>query len=82
MAAGLLKEIKHYQRCIRLLDRVDHDVLAAGIDMFESEATLALWLCAPALSLGGKVPLDFMRSVKGRRQVASILRALAHGHYL
>lgn len=82
MVAGLQKEIRHYQRCARLLDRVDHDVFSAGMEMFEDEAALALWLCAPALSLGGKVPLDFMRSNKGRRHVAHVLRALDHGVYL
>ncbi len=82
MVAGLQKEIRHYQRCARLLDRVDHEVFSAGMEMFEDEAGLALWLCAPALSLGGKVPLDFMRSAKGRQQVANNLRAIAHGVYL
>lgn len=82
MVTGLQKEIRHYRRCTRLLDRVDGDVFAAGMELFEDEAALALWLCAPAHSLGGKVPLDFMRSAKGRQQVASILRAIAHGVYL
>lgn len=82
MCAGIRKEINHYQRCVRMLDRVDHNVFAAGMEMFENEGGLALWLCAPAHSLGGKVPLDFMRSARGKRQVASILRAIAHGVYL
>lgn len=82
MVAGLQKEIRHYQRCARLLDRVDHDVFSAGMAMFENETALALWLCTPAHSLGGKVPLDFMQSAKGRRRVASILRAIDEGVYL
>lgn len=82
MIAGLRKEVNHYRRCIKLIGRVDRDVFVAGMEMLEDDATLALWLSSPARSLGGSVPVDIMRSAKGRQQVASILRALANGHYL
>lgn len=52
------------------------------MDLFESEAALALWLCAPARALGGKIPLRVMRFAKGRKQVAHILRAVARGVFI
>lgn len=82
VAAEIRKTIRHYQQCLGLLCHIDDEVLAAGMDLCESETALAQWLTAPARALGGKIPLRVMRSAKGRQQVASILRAIAHGVYL
>jgi uncharacterized protein (DUF2384 family) len=82
MRAALKNEIAHYERCCRLLDRVDVKVFAAGMELCESEDYLARWLCAPARALGGKIPLHVMRSKKGRELVARILGAIEHGSYL
>lgn len=82
MAKELIRTSNHYQRCVELLDRVDPHVFASGMDFLESEPALARWLSEPARALGGKIPLDVMRSVSGRKRVASILTALAHGAYV
>jgi uncharacterized protein (DUF2384 family) len=52
------------------------------MDFLENEAALSQWLSEPARALGGKIPLDVMRSATGRRRVAGILTALARGAYL
>lgn len=70
---GIAKEIKHLERCRRMLKRVDLAVYTAGIDFLESEERLALWLCEPAKSLGGKLPLAVMRTKRGRQKVARVL---------
>ena len=82
LAAGIRSEIKHLQRCLRLLPLVDREVYAAGRDLFTTDAALALWLCQPARSLDGKIPMRRLRPVKGRREVAGILGAIANGVYL
>ena len=82
MRAAIAKEIRRYERCARLLVRVDPDVFSAGIGWLECESALVQWLCTPARALGDKVPLDVMRSLKGRKQVAQIMRALDQGTYL
>jgi uncharacterized protein (DUF2384 family) len=83
VAAAMHRQIDHYRKCISLLHRLDEDVLAAGHDLFEDDDdALASWLAEPALALGGTIPLHAMRSAKGRKKVANILRALAYGVYL
>lgn len=82
LAKELIRQATHYQRCVELLDRVDPHVFASGLDFLESEAAFARWLSEPARALGGKIPLYVMRSASGRKQVAGILTALAHGVYL
>lgn len=71
--------IREYARCQKLLRNVDKDAFAAGVDFFESESALALWLCAPAQALNNKVPLRVMRNKAGRAKVAHILHALDYG---
>jgi uncharacterized protein (DUF2384 family) len=82
VAAALRRRTLHYEKCMKLLDRLDDEVLAAGMELFEDEAALASWLTQPARALGEAIPLRVMRSASGRKQVASILRAIAHGVYL
>jgi uncharacterized protein (DUF2384 family) len=82
MHAAVIREIHRYERCARLLVRVDEEVLAVGMKLFECGGALVRWLCTPARALGEKVPLGIMRSFKGRRRVAQILTALGHGNYL
>jgi uncharacterized protein (DUF2384 family) len=79
---GIDAEIRHVRRCRKLLKCVDSAVLEAGRDLFDDSPGLALWLCSPARALGGKVPLDAMRTEEGRKSVAHILHAVAHGVFL
>lgn len=53
----------------------------AGMNLLAEEPALASWLCEPAQALGGKVPLQVMRSAKGRKDVAVILRRIDYGVY-
>lgn len=82
LEAAIDSKIREYSRCRKLLRYVDEEVLSAGMSMTGSSSGLVAWLCAPARSLGGKVPLRVMRTGKGRNTVANILRALDHGVYL
>ncbi len=79
--AGLLAEIRRLERCRLHLEAVDQEVFQAGISCFESAAALALWLSEPAPGLGGRVPLKVMRTVKGRKDVANLLRRIDYGVY-
>lgn len=79
LARELRRQIRHLNRCIRLLRYVDLRVYEAGRAIFASDAGLTLWLCDPAPSLKGMVPLVCMRTAKGRREVGNLLTALAHG---
>ncbi len=79
LASGINTKIRHFERCLRLLDRVDAAIFAAGLETFEDETALALWLCEPAVALNGKVPLDALRSAQGRKQVARVLAAISYG---
>lgn len=79
MARELRRQIRHLNRCIRLLPCVDVRAYQAGRAIFASDSGLALWLCNPEPSLKGMVPLICMRTAKGRRAVGNLLTALAHG---
>ncbi|MBI2518159.1 MAG: DUF2384 domain-containing protein [Opitutae bacterium] len=79
--AGLLAEIRRLERCRRHIARIDKEVFLAGISCFGSASDLALWLSEPAVGLGGKVPLHVMRTVKGREDVANLLRRIDYGVY-
>jgi len=82
LRAGIRTEIRRCQRCLQLIDFVDAEVCGAGVRLFANEGTFALWLCEPAVSFGGEVPLRLMRTAKGRRKIVNLLRAVAHGVYL
>jgi uncharacterized protein (DUF2384 family) len=75
-------KVRHYERCLARLGNVSPEVYQAGMELFESEESLAQWLCEPAPSLGGRDPIRVMASAKGRSEVARILRALDRGAYL
>ena len=82
LEAGIKAQIKRYQRCLELIPRVNPEVFSSGMDLFEAEAPLSLWLCEPAWALGGKTPLHVMRTAKGQKCVANILGAIEHGVFL
>ncbi len=63
------------------LHLVDNKIFSSGMDLFENAPIMALWLCEPAPSLGGKVPLKVMRTAKGRAAVATVLARITHGCY-
>lgn len=73
LEAGITARIRQLQYFRRQLSHVDRKILTAGMDYFESEADLADWICQPAPSLGGKVPLTVMKTAKGRATVATAL---------
>src|SRR5688572_2307516 len=77
--AGLLAEIHRLERCRKHIARIDKQVFLAGISCFESATALVLWLTEPAMGLGGKVPLQVMRSAKGRKAVVNLLGRIDHG---
>lgn len=82
LAAGITARIRRYEHCLKLIPAVDSEVFKAGMELFGAEASLGLWLCQPARSLGGKIPLQVMRTAKGRATVAGVLRAIAEGIFL
>jgi uncharacterized protein (DUF2384 family) len=58
------------------------DVLTAGMELFEDERELALWLCQPAWALGGKIPLFHLRTRVERARVIHLLGSIGHGIFL
>jgi hypothetical protein len=82
MRAGIQAEVRHYQRCMALLPHLPAEVLIAGLEYCDNEAGVAVWLCQPALSLGGKIPLKVAQSPAGAHKVAQILLAIADGGYV
>lgn len=79
--ASLLVEIRRLERCRKAVARIDQEIFTAGISCFESASTLALWLSEPAAGLDGKVPFQVMRTARGRKDVASLLRRIDRGVY-
>lgn len=79
---GISNQVRQYERCRRQLRYIDKDIFETGMQVFNSETALALWLCEPARALGGKIPLLVMRTAKSRKTVANILGAIIHGGYL
>lgn len=79
MVTGIRATIRHYQRCLKLVNLVDRNVFTAGMMVFSTEPAFALWLCEPAALLGGEVPLLTARTARGRRRVVIALNRLAYG---
>jgi hypothetical protein len=82
LEAGLKLQIRLYQQCLNLLPALNVEVYLAGMELFATEAALALWLCAPARAFAGKLPIRVARTAKGRKRVANLLGALAHGVFV
>lgn len=82
MARELGRHVRHLKRCIALLRYVDHEVYERGRDIFSTDGALALWLCEPARSLRGAAPIIALQTEEGRKAVAKVLTALAHGTVL
>lgn len=79
---ALRKEIRHYERCVVRLPALDAEIYALGRELFSTDAGLALWLCAPARALSGKIPLVVARTKPGRIRVVGVLKAILDGGYL
>lgn len=79
LEAGIATRIKQLQYFKKQLHLVDEKIISSGMDLFESAPVLALWLCEPAPSRGGKVPLKVMRTANGRAAVATALVRITHG---
>lgn len=82
LAAAFGRIIHRLEGYQKLVDRVDGQTYSAGMDWCGSSEGLALWLSQPAPCLGDAIPLQTMRTAKGRKLVAKSLRALAQGSYL
>lgn len=82
MRTAILLEILRYHKCIELIPGVPAEVLAAGMDLFKTEAAVASWLCEPARALGGRIPMEVAQTPKGAKEVAQILGAISHGVFL
>lgn len=76
---GLERQIVHLKKAKQQIKRIDTEIYRAGRDLFIGDDALIQWLSEPALSLGGRVPLSIMRTHAGRKKVAGILKAIAHG---
>lgn len=81
LEAGLTRRINQLLYLRSQLHLVNEEVLAAGLEAFDSHPLLAIWLAEPARALGDKVPLRTMRTARGRRTVATALRRIAYGVY-
>lgn len=79
---AITTQIRHFLMCLELTRHLDRSVFRAGMAVFGSETTLALWLCAPCRSLAGQIPLRAIRSKHGRATVIETLQAIAQGNYL
>ena len=82
MAVEYRRQIRHLEKCIASLHLVDATIYDTGMMLFTHEAGLASWLCTPERALQGRVPLEVMKTADGRRAVAQVLLAVAHGNVL
>lgn len=79
LKSALNQHIRHLNRCLKLISKVDLEVYALGRDIFTDDSALALWLIEPAPSLRGAIPLKRLRSAKGRTDVVRALTQIVHG---
>ncbi len=61
-----------------LVDCVDLEIYALGRNIIIHAAGLTQWLTEPAPSLQGAVPLEKLRTAKGRAAVRDALLLIAH----
>ncbi len=79
LKAALLRQIRHLDRCMALVPHVDEGVYRLGRELFKSDLGLALWLSEPASVLRGAIPLEKLRTAKGREAVVMGLKQIAYG---
>jgi len=82
MKAAIDVHIRHHLRCRSLFEHISKEIYDAGGELFQDNFAFAVWLCAPAVALGGKVPVQVMLTADGRRQVLRLIHAIVHGVYL
>lgn len=82
LKSALNQHIRHLNRCLKLISKVDLEVYALGRDIFTDDVALAQWLSEPAPSLRGAIPLERLRSGKGRTEVVRALTQIAHGIFV
>lgn len=79
LQAALRRQMRHLDRCITLVSMVDEEIYSLGRDIFRNDAGLALWLTEPAAVLRGAIPLQKLRTAKGRKAVVIGLKQIAYG---
>jgi len=57
-------------------------VLARAARVLGSEKRAAEWMHAERSALGGKKPIDLVRTIKGTKQVLNVLGAIEYGVFL
>ena len=82
MRCALERERERLLGQMELLPRVDHEVWAAGRELFQTDEDLARWMAGAASSLSGVTPLEVLETPQGRARVLQVLGALANGNYL
>ena len=82
MRAAIKVEIQKYHHCLTLLPNLPAEVVAAVLDLFASEAAVALWLCESIRDLGDEIPMQMAQTPAGAKKVAQTLRAIADGAVL
>ena len=55
------------------------EVLARGLDVFQTSEKLLHWLHTPAVSLGNRTPLSLLDTSFGARLVTDVLGRIEHG---
>ncbi|MGA0555027.1 antitoxin Xre/MbcA/ParS toxin-binding domain-containing protein [Larkinella sp. VNQ87] len=58
------------------------EVYAKGIEFFEDKVIFEEWLTKTRPALNDQKPLDLLNTVKGRKQVLTVLNALLYCIYL
>ncbi len=55
---------------------------AIDFEVFENEESARRWLKRPQIGLGGKVPLELLKTEAGAREVEDLLVRIDHGTVL
>lgn len=78
----LKSEIARLEKAIRQVEKLDPELLAKAVDVFEGPDGAAQWLVAPQYGLAGKIPVKFARTEKGRAAVSKLLTQIDYGVYV
>ena len=70
MRTAIEGKIREYQHGLTLLPNVPAEVLAAGLDLFASEAAVALWRCESVRALGDEIPMQMAQIPVGAKKAA------------
>ena len=78
---SVFRPVKSERRLRAAFKNADLEVLQRAADAFAGPIGAGHWLAAPAVGLGGKIPVFHARTAKGKSEVLALITRIDYGVY-